>query len=167
VGEEVVVVVLLLDDSLLGEALVLTVVFVSVFSVVAGDAEGFTTVVLFSVLLSAGGLVSDFCSHAANNAAPASRQMYFFIDMEVQCGLTQESEQASFSALLMVLIDLFRAECKQKHENRSQKGAVNWRPCASATAWMVSLPSRVLTPPARAGCFLQAPSRPRSASNST
>jgi hypothetical protein len=68
------------DDSLLGDVAVFTVVFVSVFSVVAGEADGFTTVVLFSVLLSAGGLVvSDFCSQAANNAAPASMQMYFFI----------------------------------------------------------------------------------------
>ncbi len=69
---------LLLEESPLGEAPVLTVVFVSVFSVVAG--EGFTTVVLFSVFLSAGGLVvSVFCSQAASNAAPARMQMYFFI----------------------------------------------------------------------------------------
>lgn len=44
----------------------------------AGD--GFTTVVLFSVFFSAGGVtVSDFCSQAASNAAPASMQMIFFI----------------------------------------------------------------------------------------
>jgi hypothetical protein len=83
VGEADVVVVVVLEDSLLGEEPVFTVVLVSVFSVVAGEAEGFTTVVLFSVLLSAGGLVvSVFCSQAANNAAPARMQMYFFIVME-------------------------------------------------------------------------------------
>jgi hypothetical protein len=80
VGEADVVVVVVLLDSVLGDVPVVTVVFVSDFSVVAGEADGFTTVVLFSVLLSAGGLVvSVFCSQAANNAAPARRQMYFFI----------------------------------------------------------------------------------------
>lgn len=68
------------DVSLLGVEVVLIVVFVSVFGAVAG--EGFTTVVLFSVLASAGGVtVSDFCSHAASkDAAPARMQIYFFID---------------------------------------------------------------------------------------
>lgn len=75
---------LLLEDvPPLGDEPALTVVFVSVLFVVAGEAEGFTTVVLFSVLLSAGGLaVSVFCSQAASNdndAAPARMQMYFFI----------------------------------------------------------------------------------------
>lgn len=76
---------LLLEDvPLLGDEPVFTVVFVSVLLEVAGEAEGFTTVVLFSVLLSPlGGLfVSDFCSHAANNdnvATPARMQIYFFI----------------------------------------------------------------------------------------
>jgi hypothetical protein len=92
-GDVVLVLVLLEDDSLLGDVPVLTVVLVSVFSVVAGEAEGFTTVVLFSVLFSAGGLVvvSDFCSHAASKAAPARMQMYFFMIswMEAQSGLTQ------------------------------------------------------------------------------
>jgi hypothetical protein len=74
---EVVVVVVVLEESL-GEEPVFTVVFVSVFSVVAG--EGFTTVVLFSVFFSAGGLVvSVFCSHAASKAAPARMEMYFFM----------------------------------------------------------------------------------------
>ncbi len=45
--------------------------------------EGFTTVVLFSVLLPAGepagATVSLFCSHDARSAAPAMMQMYFFI----------------------------------------------------------------------------------------
>jgi hypothetical protein len=43
---------------------------------------GFTTVVLFSVLLpgdAAGATVSVFCSHAARSAALARMQMYFFI----------------------------------------------------------------------------------------
>src|ERR1041385_3884601 len=54
-----------------------TVVLVSFFSV-----GGFTTVVLFS-FVSAGGFVTvvSFCSHAANNARPMSRQIYFFIKM--------------------------------------------------------------------------------------
>jgi hypothetical protein len=87
-AEDVVVLVLLLleDDSLLGDIVaageepVLMVVFVSVFSEVAGEAEGFTTVVLFSVFRSAPGVVSVFCSQAARrDAAPARMQMYFFI----------------------------------------------------------------------------------------
>jgi hypothetical protein len=62
-----------------GETFVLIVVFVSVF--VAGAGDSFMMVVLFSVFFSAGGLVTvvSFCSQAANKAAPASRQMYFFI----------------------------------------------------------------------------------------
>jgi hypothetical protein len=101
VGEavDVVVLVLLLEDvPLLGEEPVLIVVFVSVLFSPAG--EGLTTVVLVSVFFSAGGLVvSVFCSQAASNAAPARMQMYFFIVVEAQCGLTQESEQAPFSVL--------------------------------------------------------------------
>ncbi len=56
--------------------------FVSVFSVfVAGD--GLTIVVLVSVF-SAGGFVTvvSFCSQAASNATPASKQMYFLILVE-------------------------------------------------------------------------------------
>ncbi len=45
--------------------------------------EGFTIVVLFSVLVlgeaAVGSTVSVFCSHAAKSAAPARMQMYFFI----------------------------------------------------------------------------------------
>jgi hypothetical protein len=78
-GEEVVVVV---DVPLLGEEVVLIVVLDSVVVDVVG--EGFTTVVLFSVFLSAGGVtVSDFCSQAASkDAAPARMQMYFFISCD-------------------------------------------------------------------------------------
>lgn len=47
------------------------------------DAGGFTTVVLFSVVVSdgeaAGAVVSVFCSHATRSAAPARMQIYFFI----------------------------------------------------------------------------------------
>jgi hypothetical protein len=86
VGLDVVVVVVL-DELLLDEfeagvdaVVVLVVVFVVsfVFSFVAG---GFTTVVLFSVFFSAGGVftVSVFCSHAAKSAAPAKMQNSFFI----------------------------------------------------------------------------------------
>ena len=65
--------------SLLGEDVVLIVVFDSVLFEVAGD--GLTIVVLLS-FFSAGGFVTlvSFCSQAASNAMPASRQMYFFID---------------------------------------------------------------------------------------
>ncbi len=63
-GEEAVVVMLLDEDE----------------EPPAGD--GFTTVVLFSVFLSAGGLVvSVFCSQAASNAAPARMQIIFFIGL--------------------------------------------------------------------------------------
>jgi len=64
--------------SLLGEDVVLIVVFVSVLLEVAGD--GLTTVVLLS-FFSAGGLVTvvSFCSQADRNANPATRQMNFFI----------------------------------------------------------------------------------------
>lgn len=44
-------------------------------------AGSFTTVVLFSVFLSPGGLtvVVSLFSHAVNKATPASMMMYFFI----------------------------------------------------------------------------------------
>lgn len=56
-----------------------TVVLLSVLLEAAGDS--FTTVVLFSVLFSPGGLTVVFSlfSHAANKATPANRMMYFFI----------------------------------------------------------------------------------------
>ena len=57
----------------------LIVVFVSVLLDGAGDS--FTTVVFVS-FFSPGGLMTvvSFCSQAASKAAPASRQMYFFIN---------------------------------------------------------------------------------------
>jgi hypothetical protein len=64
----------------LGEdVVVLTVVFVSVL--VEGAGDSFTIVVLDS-FFSAGGFVTvvSFCSQAESNAAPAKRQMYFFIN---------------------------------------------------------------------------------------
>ena len=77
-GEDVVVVVEVLVP---GDEEVLTFVSVlfSVLLVAAGDS--FTIVVLFSVLFSAGGLVTvvSFCSQAASNAAPARMQIIFFI----------------------------------------------------------------------------------------
>lgn len=59
---------------------VLIVVFVSVLVDGAGDSF---TMVVFVSFFSAGGLVTvvSFCSQAASKAAPASRQMYFFIDL--------------------------------------------------------------------------------------
>ncbi len=82
----VVVVLLLLLVSVAGVVVAVVVVFVLELLLLdppAGLADGFTTVVLFSVELDgdAGGLaVSVFCSHAARSAALASMQMYFFID---------------------------------------------------------------------------------------
>jgi hypothetical protein len=61
---------------------VVTVVLVVVSVEVAGDALGFTTVVLLSVVSpgeAAGAAVSDFCSHATRSAALARMQIYFFI----------------------------------------------------------------------------------------
>jgi hypothetical protein len=59
------------------------VVVVEVEVSVAGVAVGFTTVVLVSVLVSAGeaagAAVSVFCSQAARSAALARMQIYFFI----------------------------------------------------------------------------------------
>jgi hypothetical protein len=58
-----------------GDEDVLTLVFVSVLLEAAGDA--FTTVVLFSVLFSPGGLVTvvSFCSQAVSKATLARMQM--------------------------------------------------------------------------------------------
>lgn len=54
--------------------------FMSVFSfVVAGAGDSFITVVLVSFFSAGGVTVVSFCSQAANNAMPATRQMYFFI----------------------------------------------------------------------------------------
>ena len=57
--------------------------------------------------------------------------------------------------------------CRTAFKSKRYRGDSYFNPCASATAWQVSRPSRVLIPPISAGCFLHAPSRPRSASNST
>ena len=81
-----------------GEDVVLSVVFVSVVLVVAG--EGLTTVVLVSFFSPAGGFtVSVFCSQAASNdAAPAKMQMYFFISCrwKTQCGSFHIRGKGSF-----------------------------------------------------------------------
>ena len=63
---------------------VLIVVLVSVL--VSGAGDSFTTVV-FVFFFSPGGLVTvvSFCSQAASKAAPASRQMYFFIKSICRC----------------------------------------------------------------------------------
>jgi hypothetical protein len=113
VGDVVVVVVvvvlsagLVVAMGLDSAGLVVTVVLVVLVSVeVAGDAEGFTMVVLFSVVSAgdaAGAAVSVFCSQAARSAALARMQIYFFIGlwMLAHVGLTIDSEQANFSALL-------------------------------------------------------------------
>lgn len=57
----------------------LIVVFVSVLVEGAGDSF---IIVVFVSFFSAGGFVTvvSFCSQAANKAAPASRQIYFFIN---------------------------------------------------------------------------------------
>jgi hypothetical protein len=64
---------------------IVVVVLVSVELEVAGD--GFTIVVLFSVLSAgeaAGATVSVFCSQAARSAALARMQMYFFISFWIE-----------------------------------------------------------------------------------
>jgi hypothetical protein len=84
---------------------VLTLILVSVFSVLAEAAgEGFRMVVLVSFfsVFSEGGLVTvvSFCSQAASSAMPASRPMYFFIQMDrsrqrIQLSVFKESALAS------------------------------------------------------------------------
>ena len=96
--------------------------------------------------LAAGATVSVFCSQAARSAAPARMQMYFFI--------VADSVNYYFASRMHFGRPLYN-------------GASYFKPCASATAWQVSFPSRVLIPPISAGCFLHASSNPRSASNST
>jgi hypothetical protein len=88
VGDAVVVVVsVVLDVSgvEVGAGEVVVVLVLSEVLEVAGD--GFTTVVLFSVLFSAGeaagAAVSVRCSQAAKRAALASMQMYFFIMLRI------------------------------------------------------------------------------------
>ena len=95
----------------------------------------------------AGTTVSSFFSHAASNATLASMQMYFFMIClwETQCGSKSESEQDLVSALHKIVF----------HRTGSYL-----RPCASATAAIVNLPSCVLIPPRRVGCFSQAPANP-------
>jgi hypothetical protein len=69
-----------IDSAGLVVTLVSVLVVVSVE--VAGDALGFTTVLLFSVVSpgdAAGAAVSLFCSHATRSAALARMQIYFFI----------------------------------------------------------------------------------------
>ena len=92
VGEVVVVVVVSVEVPAAGvivaiglavsAGLVVTVVLVLVVVSVEVAGDGFTTVVLFSVVSAgdaAGATVSVFCSQAASSAALARMQMYFFI----------------------------------------------------------------------------------------
>jgi hypothetical protein len=86
-GLDDVVVVVLDDEEFAGgldAVVVLVLVFVVslVFSFTTVEA-GLTTVVLFSVLFSAGtgATVSVFCSHAPRSAAPAKMQINFFIGL--------------------------------------------------------------------------------------
>lgn len=76
-------VLLLLLELVAGEELVLLVLLV--LELLLLFSAGFTTVVVFSVLVAgeplAGVTVSDFCSHAASSAALAKMQMVFFIDI--------------------------------------------------------------------------------------
>jgi hypothetical protein len=103
----VVVSVVLVDVSGVEVAAGLVVVVV-VLSDVPPAGDGFTTVVLFSVLFSgageaAGAAVSVFCSQAARSAALARMQMYFFIMLRIDAphiGLKAESGQGEFSVLL-------------------------------------------------------------------
>lgn len=95
----------------------------------AGD--GFTTVVLFSVLLpgdAAGVAVSVFCSHAAKSAALARMQMYFFIGFGCSCptlGQTLNRRKACLRSC---------GSAGAWHPTRNQNAGSNFSPCASATA---------------------------------
>ncbi len=85
VGEEVVVVVVLVSVDFVVSGVGFTMVVLVSDFVVAGD--GFTMVVLFSVFSAgeaAGATVSVFCSHAARSAALARMQMYFFISFWIE-----------------------------------------------------------------------------------
>ena len=179
-GLEVVVVVVSFFSVVAGG---LTTV-VSFFSV----AGGFTTVVLFSTFFSGAGedavvgATTVFSSHPPRSAALAKMQSNFFIGFWIGCPFVDngDSNRAKFSALPEK--DFGRARLSSRprlHErarldrvspyrrNRQRyNGALYFSPCASATASYVTLPSRVLMPPMRAGCFLHAPSSPRSASSS-
>ena len=80
---EVLVLLLLLVSVAGVDVAVVVVLELLLLDAPPGLADGFTTVVLFSVELegeAAGVAVSVFCSHAARSAALASMQMYFFID---------------------------------------------------------------------------------------
>ncbi len=97
-------VVVLLELEFEGvDAVVVFVVFVLVVSLVFSFTveAGFTTVVLFSVFLSAGGVtVSVFCSQAPRSAALAKMQISFFI-VWIECPSWDkvESKHRKFSAL--------------------------------------------------------------------
>lgn len=70
-----------LPDRRYGEGDEVTVVLsLTVVLVLVSGLSGFTIVVLFSVLFSAGGFtVVSFCSQPANEAMQAKAQIYFFI----------------------------------------------------------------------------------------
>jgi hypothetical protein len=75
--------------------------------VVVSDVAGLEVVVVVVVSdvvplgLAAGVTFSDFCSHAASNAAPARMQINLFIVMELSCQywIIAKSEQQPFSVL--------------------------------------------------------------------
>lgn len=72
------------EDPEVVEVLLVLVVFVLECVAPPPAGEGFTIVVLCSVLVpgdepAAGATVSVFCSQAASSAALANKQMYFFI----------------------------------------------------------------------------------------
>ncbi len=189
-----VVVVLELELDELEDGLVVVVVFVVsfVFSVVgfttvvlfstffsgAGEEPGATTV--------------SFCSHAPRSAALAKMQNSFFISFWIGCPswtnlnrIMQSFRPCPNTTLvaqrLLVGRDSVEPSENDKrgstesrptrslalpNQNTRYNGALYFSPCASATASYVTLPSRVLIPPMSAGCFLHAPSRPRSARSS-
>ena len=95
----------------------------------------------------AGVAVSVFCSHAASNAALARMQMYFFI---IICGRPTLGHMMNRSkeAFWIYFNDI------------DQIAGSYFSPCAAATSAIVNLPSRVLIPPYKAGCFSHAPSNP-------
>ena len=82
-GDASVVVDSVVVDSVVPPSVAGLVVAIGVDSAGLVVAGGFTTVVLFSVVVSAGeaagATVSVFCSHATRSAALARMQIYFFI----------------------------------------------------------------------------------------
>src|SRR6202165_5724762 len=109
------------------------VVFSFVFSVVAG---GFTTVVLFSVFLSAGGVVtvSVFCSHAARSAAPAKMQNSFFI-VVIGCPYRTKAESAQTASPALLKCN-FPGAAVDAPSNTAARNSIRGLPRQLGRSWL-------------------------------